>query len=40
MTPMHSIEYTREALQVLAKMPRNVREVVTGKIEGGWWCVC
>ena len=34
MTPMHSIEYTREALQVLAKMPRNVREVVTGKIEG------
>lgn len=31
---MYSIEYTREALKALVKMPRNVREVVTGKIEG------
>ena len=31
---MHSIEYTREARKVLAKMPRDVRELVVSKIEG------
>jgi mRNA interferase RelE/StbE len=31
---MHSIEYTREARNALAKMPRNVRELVVTKIEG------
>lgn len=30
---MHSIEYTRDALTVLAAMPRNARELVIGKIE-------
>ena len=30
---MHSIEYTREAAKALAKMPRNVRELVVSKIE-------
>lgn len=31
---MHSIEYTREAVRALAKMPRDVRERVVSKIEG------
>lgn len=31
---MHSIEYTREARKTLARMPRNVREVVMSKIDG------
>ena len=31
---MHSIEYTREALKVLGKMPRNVRALVVSKIKG------
>jgi len=31
---MHLIEYTRDAQKALAKMPRNVREVVQSKIEG------
>ena len=31
---MHSIEFTREAIKVLGKMPRNVRELVMQKIEG------
>ena len=31
---MHSIEYTREARKVLAKMSRDVRELVVSKIEG------
>lgn len=31
---MHSIEYSREATKALAKMPRNVRELVRAKIEG------
>jgi mRNA interferase RelE/StbE len=30
---MYSIEYTREALKVLAKMPRNVRELVESKLQ-------
>lgn len=31
---MHSIEYTREAVKALARMPRNTRELVQRKIEG------
>ena len=31
---MHSIEFTREATKALDQMPRNVREMVMGKIEG------
>lgn len=31
---MLSIEYTREADRALARMPRNVRELVISKIEG------
>ena len=31
---MHSIEYTREARKVLAKIPGDVRELVVSKIEG------
>lgn len=30
---MHSIEYTREATKVLARMPRNVRELIESKIQ-------
>jgi mRNA interferase RelE/StbE len=30
---MFSIEYTREARKALAKMPRNTRQLVLGKIE-------
>jgi mRNA interferase RelE/StbE len=30
---MHSIEYTAQALRVLTRMPRNVREQVVRKIE-------
>ncbi len=30
---MHSIEYTRDALKTLAKMPRDVRELVARKVE-------
>ena len=30
---MHSIEFTREARKTLKAMPRNVRELVLGKIE-------
>lgn len=30
---MHSIEYSREAIKVLEKMPRNLRELVVRKIE-------
>lgn len=30
---MHSIEYTRDALRVLAKMPCNVRVLMVSKIE-------
>ena len=31
---MHSIEFTREAIKALGKLPRNVRELVRQKIEG------
>ena len=31
---MHSIEYTREAVKALSKMPRNVREQMVSKIDG------
>jgi mRNA interferase RelE/StbE len=31
---MHSVEYTRDALKALTKMPRNVRELVMSKIDG------
>lgn len=34
MLPIHSIEYTREAAKALATLPRNVRELVLGKIDG------
>lgn len=30
---MHSIEYTRDAVKTLAKLPRNVRELLREKIE-------
>ncbi len=30
---MYSIEYTRDALKTLAKLPRNVRELLKSKIE-------
>lgn len=30
---MHSIEFTREARKTLKAMPRNVRELVLGKID-------
>jgi mRNA interferase RelE/StbE len=30
---MHSIEYTREAIRAMAKMPRDVRQRVQDKIE-------
>lgn len=30
---MHSVEFTREARKVLKAMPRNVRELVLGKID-------
>ena len=30
---MHSIEYTREATRTLARMPRNVRELIESKIQ-------
>ncbi len=30
---MHSIEYTKPALEALAAMPRNVRELVKSKVE-------
>jgi mRNA interferase RelE/StbE len=32
MRAMHSIEYTREAVKALAKMPRNVRELLESKL--------
>ncbi|MEX8494057.1 type II toxin-antitoxin system RelE/ParE family toxin [Sphaerotilus sp.] len=31
---MHSIEFTREATKALDKMPRDLREMVMGKIDG------
>ncbi len=31
---MHSIEYTKPAIKVMAAMPRSVRELVKSKIEG------
>lgn len=30
---MHSVEYTREATRALARMPRNVRELIESKIQ-------
>ncbi len=30
---MYSVEYTREALKVLVKLPRNTRELIVSKID-------
>lgn len=34
MHPVRSIEFTREARKALKAMPRNMRELVLGKIDG------
>jgi len=31
---MYSIEFTREAIKTLAKLPRNARELIRSKIDG------
>jgi len=30
---MHSIEYTRDAVKALARMPRNTRELIQSKVQ-------